>query len=279
MRIGIRAHDVKADNFEGLVSEIAAEGFHCCQLAVPKAVHDFPTGIETYTPGLASWMKEIFAENHVDVAVLGCYYNLATPDEEEYRRTLNVYKRHIAFASWIGAGMVGTETGNVNRAYVPDAYSRTDEALDFFIDRLRPVVETAEKYGVTVAIEPVCRHIVWSAGRARKVLDTIASPNLQLIFDPVNLLDRTNVGEYQKIIGNFIDLCGPDIVAVHAKDFRMEDGELRECACGQGQMDYSVLLPFLAKHKPHIQVLLENTTSQTAVTARKYLEKQYSAFA
>ena len=83
MRIGIRAHDVKADNFEGLVSEIAAEGFHCCQLAVPKAVHDFPTGIETYTPGLASWMQEIFAENHVDVAVLGCYYNIARPEEGE----------------------------------------------------------------------------------------------------------------------------------------------------------------------------------------------------
>ena len=38
MRIGIRAHDVKADTFEGLVYEIQNEGLHCCQFAVPKAV-------------------------------------------------------------------------------------------------------------------------------------------------------------------------------------------------------------------------------------------------
>ncbi|MGI6107649.1 MAG: sugar phosphate isomerase/epimerase family protein [Lachnospiraceae bacterium] len=275
MRIGIRAHDVKADNFEGMVREIAAEGFTCCQLAVPKAVHEIPTGIVTYTPGLASWMKGIFAQNHVDVAVLGCYYNLAVPDEKEYQKTLEVYRRHIAFASWLGAGMVGTETGDYNAEYVPDEFSRSDEALAIFIDRLRPVVETAEKFGVVVAIEPVCRHIVWNAQRARKVLDTIHSPNLQLIFDPVNLLDSSNVREYQKVIGSFLDLCGMDIIAIHAKDFRMENGILKECACGEGVMDYSVLLPFLAKYKPYIQVLLENTAPGTAVPAREYLEEQY----
>ena len=61
LRIGIRAHDVKADTFEGLVAEIAAEGMHCCQLAVPKAVKEFPTAKEVMTPGLAFYMKEVFA--------------------------------------------------------------------------------------------------------------------------------------------------------------------------------------------------------------------------
>ena len=51
MRIGIRAHDVKADTFEELVKEIRNQGMHCCQLAVPKAVHEFPTQKEVLTPG------------------------------------------------------------------------------------------------------------------------------------------------------------------------------------------------------------------------------------
>ena len=88
MRIGIRAHDVKADTFEGLVKEIHNEGMHCCQLAVPKAVHEFPTKKEVLTPGMALYMKEVFAENKVDVAVLGCYQNLATPDEAALNRHL-----------------------------------------------------------------------------------------------------------------------------------------------------------------------------------------------
>lgn len=61
-------------------------------------------------------------------------------------------------------------------------------------------MEYAEKLGVIVAIEPVCRHIVNNAKRARKVLDAIDSPNLQIIFDPVNLLDESN---YQEYPGNF----------------------------------------------------------------------------
>ena len=93
MRIGIRAHDVKADTFEGLVKEIHNEGMHCCQLAVPKAVHEFPTKKEVLTPGMALYMKEVFAENRVDVAVLGCYQNLATPDEAALKDTISSFKK------------------------------------------------------------------------------------------------------------------------------------------------------------------------------------------
>ena len=46
--------------------------------------------------------------------------------------------------------------------------------------------------GVIMAIEPVYKHIVCNPIRARKVLVTIASPNLQIFFDPVNLLDISN---------------------------------------------------------------------------------------
>lgn len=178
MRIGIRAHDVKADTFEGLVKEIHNEGMHCCQLAVPKAVHEFPTKKEVLTPGMALYMKEVFAENKVDVAVLGCYQNLATPDEAALKDTIDTYKRHIVFASLLGAGVVGTETGACNTEYRTEPFSFTEEALEIFIKNLRPVVEYAEKLGVIVAIEPVCRHIVNNAKRARKVLDAIDSPNL-----------------------------------------------------------------------------------------------------
>lgn len=48
--------------------------------------------------------------------------------------------------------------------------------LRFLLRICSPVVEYAEKLGVIVAIEPVCRHIVNNAKRARKVLDAIDSP-------------------------------------------------------------------------------------------------------
>lgn len=276
MRIGIRAHDVKADTFEGLVQAIHEQGMHCCQLAVPKAVKEFPTQKEVLTPGLALYMKEVFAANKVDVAVLGCYYNLATPDEEELADTIDTYRRHILFASLLGAGVVGTETGNCNREYRFEPYSHTEEALQIFIQNLRPVVSYAEKLGVIIGIEPVCRHIVCNAKRARAVLDAIQSPNLQIIFDPVNLLNESNYQQHEEIIKEFTDVLGPDIATIHAKDFKIVDGKLMSCPCGFGQMKYEYLMSYLKNHKPHIHVLMEDTTPDTAVQARRFLEEAYS---
>ena len=277
LRIGIRAHDVKADTFEGLVKEIASEGMHCCQLAVPKAVKEFPVAKEVLTPGLAQYMRSVFADNHVDVAVLGCYYNLAHPDAAALRDIQDTYRRHIVFASILQAGLVGTETGNCNAEYKPDAFSRTEEALDIFIRNLRPVVDYAERLGVLIGIEPVCRHIVFDAKRARKVLDAVDSPNLQIIFDPVNLLNMDNHEDYQEIIREFTDILGPDIAAVHVKDYNVENGKLVTCPCGMGQMDYSFLLGWLKQHKPYIHVLLEDTKPENALRARKYMEDLYES--
>ena len=285
MRIGIRAHDVKADTFEGLVKEIHNEGMHCCQLAVPKAVHEFPTKKEVLTPGMALYMKEVFAENKVDVAVLGCYQNLATPDEAALKDTIDTYKRHIVFASLLGAGVVGTETGACNTEYRTEPFSFTEEALEIFIKNLRPVVEYAEKLGVIVAIEPVCRHIVNNAKRARKVLDAIDSPNLQIIFDPVNLLCVDNLAQQDEIIEKAFDLLLKDIAVVHCKDYIVEGSELKSVAAGTGKgnpvtgggLNYPLLLKKIKEHKPYVHCTLENTVPENAVATREFMERTYAS--
>lgn len=85
-----------------------------------------------------------------------------------------------------------------------DPAARSREALNFFIKNLSYVVEYAEKMGVVVAIEPVCQHIVYSPERARQVLRAIASPNLQIILDPVNLLDGSNAANQKDVVKNAI---------------------------------------------------------------------------
>ncbi|MFR4339064.1 MAG: TIM barrel protein [Lachnospira pectinoschiza] len=62
------------------------------------------------------------------------------------------------------------------------------------------MVKYAEQFGVIVAIEPVWKHIVYTVERARKVLDAIDSPNLQIIFDPVNLLCVDNLAQQDEIM-------------------------------------------------------------------------------
>ena len=174
----------------------------------------------------------------------------------------------------MNAGCVGTETGNPNAGYTYDPmHSHTPEALEMFIRRVAPVVECAENFGVTLAIEPVYTHIVHNGKAARKVLDAIQSDNLKIILDPVNLLHTDNVDRRDAVIREAIDLLGEDVVIIHMKDYQRAENGLKSMACGLGEMDYTDILRFAKYQKPFIQMTLEDTKPDNAEAARLYLEQ------
>lgn len=104
------------------------------------------------------------------------------------------------------------------------------------------------------------------------MLDEIASPNLQIIFDPVNLLDISNYQNREDIIGEALTILRDDIAVVHIKDFVVEDKKLISVAAGTGEMDYGDIIRFIKKEKPYIHVTLENTNPQNAEAARNYIQ-------
>ena len=95
MRIGIRAHDVKYAPLDELIPNIHNQGFHCMHIALSKSIKEFKPEISTMTPGLAMYIKELCAENKVDVAVLGCYLNLCNPNPEQHKKIVEKYKAHF----------------------------------------------------------------------------------------------------------------------------------------------------------------------------------------
>lgn len=275
MQLGIRLHDTTKRPFEERIAEVHQLGFACGHLALSKVIDEFPTTDEALTPGLAMYVKNVFAKNQVDIAVLGCYLNLADPNKEHLAETVHRYMAHIRFASWLGCGVVGTETGAPNETYTFTPECHTEEALQLFTENLRPVVKYAENMGVVVAIEPVYRHIVCNPKRARRVLDAIDSPNLQIIFDPVNLLDMANYTEREAIIEEAIELLGPDIAMVHLKDFIIRDGQMVSLGCGQGEMDYTSILKFMKERKPFIHATLEDTKPENNQRAKSFILRMY----
>lgn len=275
MQLGIRLHDTKKLCFEERIADVNQLGFKCGHLALAKVIDEFPTTDEALTPGLAMYLKNVFAKNNVDIAVLGCYLNLANPNPEKLAQITHRYMAHIRFASWLGCGVVGTETGAPNETYthVPECHG--EEALQTFITNLRPVVKYAEQMGVVMAIEPVWKHIVCNPKRARRVLDEINSPNLQIILDPVNLLDISNYQEQVAIVDEAIELLGPDVAMVHLKDFVVEDGKLVSVGAGLGQMDYTSVIKFMKTRKPFIHATLENTTPENNIQVKEFIQKLY----
>lgn len=273
MQLGIRLHDVKRATIEERVAIAKEQGFACAHVALSKLISEYPTDDAALTPGFACYLKRVFQKNDMDMAVLGCYLNLANPNPESLRRIQNRYLTHLRFASLCGVGVVGTETGAVNEAYKFEEANHSEEALQVFIGNLRPVVECAEKMGVILAIEPVFKHIVCNPVRARRVLDTIASPNLQIIFDPVNLLDLSNYQDREAIFEEAMDLLGPDIAMIHIKDFVIRDGKMDSVAAGTGEMNYDRIMKFIKERKPYVHVTLENTMPENAVRSRKFIQE------
>ncbi len=272
MQLGIRLHDAKTLPLEERLQVVKEQGFLCGHLALGKVIKEYSVKDEALTPGLAMYLKRLFEKNEIDIAVLGCYLNLANPNEEKLKQITERYKAHIRFASLLGCGVVGTETGAPNEAYRHEPACRSEEALETFIKNLRPVVEYAEKMGVIMAIEPVWKHIVYDADRAKKVLDAINSPNLQIILDPVNLLGIENYQNQVEIVEHAIDVLGADVAVVHIKDYVVKDNELVSVAAGTGEMNYDALIRFIKERKPYIHATLENTNPDNAVQAREYIQ-------
>ena len=283
MQLGIRLHDIHAElgpefrTMEKRAQTAREEGFTCVHLAYSKVVKGYTFDDCALTEGLAKYTKRVFDSQGLDVAVLGCYLNLAHPDPEKLAEIQSRYYGHLRVASLLGASVVGTETGAPNAQYKMDANTHSEEALDTFIRGLEPVVERAEKYGVTMAIEPVWKHIVYSPDRAVKVLEAIGSPNLRIIFDPVNLLYPGNLDSREQVIGEAIEKLGDRIAVVHLKDCVPDGDDLKSIAAGTGVMDYREILRFMKDRKPYIQATMENTTDENAVSARTHIQEIYDS--
>ena len=283
MQLGIRLHDVNAalpeeeQTLEARARKAREEGFCCVHLALSKCIKGVTFDDAALTEGVAAHVRRVFQKEELDVAVLGCYLNLAHPDPAKVAEFQSRYYGSLRVAALAGIGMVGTETGAPNAAYKLDENTHTREALRTFMWNLEPVLERAEKYGVMMAIEPVRNHIVYNADRALEVIRGMESPNLRIIFDPVNLLAEDNVDRRDTVLAAAMDKLCDHIAMVHLKDYVRTENGLVSVAAGTGEMDYTEIMRFLKARKPYIQATLENTSNDNAVQARELLERVYAS--
>lgn len=133
IQFGLRLHDAEKLPMEQLLPLVKEKGFTCAHLALSKAMKEYPCGPSALTPGYALYLRHLFEKNGIDVAVLGNYLNLAHPNPDAVKDMQEKYYAHIRFASLLGCGMVGTETGAPNPEYKFCPECRSDKALITFI--------------------------------------------------------------------------------------------------------------------------------------------------
>ena len=274
MNIGIRLHDTRPGTLRERLSYAAAQGFSCVQLAMGKAVPGFrmEEAPELLTEELAAEVRDELDQARMECAVLGCYLKPACEKEEDAARIREIYRAHLRFAAWIGARCVGTETPP---AAGPEGEAcRTEEHYRLFLDRVGPIVRTAEELGVTLAVEPVCTHIVYDACRAERMLEDLKSGRVRIILDAVNLIDSEHTDRADGIVRDAVSRLGDRVCVLHMKDFTEQPEAARPnpAACGLGKMKYGALLALARERK--LPMTLENTTPDNAELTRIWLESQ-----
>lgn len=259
MNIGIRAHDIENLPLEELVQVIAGKGLTSVQLALSKSLEAVNTELGSLSPGLARYVASAFSKHNVQIAVLGCYFNMIHPDLVERKKGLERFKEHIRYARDFGCNIVATETGNVNAEIFYTEENFKEEPFLEVVESVRELVKEAEKFGVIVGVEAGVNHPVYSSKVMKRLLDSIDSNNLQVILDPVNLLTIDTYQNQEEIFQEAMDLFGDRVVILHAKDFVIEDNQLVPTAVGKGLLNFDYILNVLKKKKPYMNILLEET--------------------
>lgn len=259
-KIGVRGHDYGRGTPQEMARRIADAGFCTTQLAISKAIEGMENDVGRLTPGLANRIGSSFAEAGVEIAVLGCYIEPVHPDPEVRKVHLRRFKEHLLYARAMGGLVVGTETTRYR-----GEESGREAAFQILLKSVYELVNEAEKCGAVVGVEPVAAHTLNSPELTARLLETIDSQHLQIIFDPVNLIRPETARDHDALLDRCFACFGERIVALHCKDIVLdEQGNLQETLLGRGYVNYPKLMGYLCEHRPGLSMLREGADPATA---------------
>ena len=273
----MRGHDLGGkQKFDEFLAKVKEHNIDQVQLAFQKSITDIDFTTGNYNPGLGYYIGRKLKENNIHVAVLGCYINPTNPIEEKRQAAVKKFIEHLKYAKAIGADMVGTETGRLDENFriVPETY--TEGCYQLLLKSMREIVSAAEKLGVIVGVEGVATHTLYSPEMMLRFLRDIDSPNVEVILDPVNLLDRNNYKEQEDVIDRVFKYYGDRISVMHIKDFKLDEkGDVAFEQVGEGLFNYAPLFKHLKEKKPYITMLIENSNESRYHSDCAYLQKIY----
>ncbi len=246
IHIGVRAHDYGAQPFEELAA--ALSGVCAIQLALTKAITPPIVTPASLSAEERRSIRDALVARGVNVAILGCYINPVHPDRAEREAALLRFEEHIQGADDFSCPIVGTETGSIapDCSFHPDtAQESTFQTLVASIRRLAKAAERTEH--TVVGVEAVAEvHTVGSAALMARLLVEVDSPALGVIFDPTNLVPSTGLRSQEAFLDECFSAFGDRIVAIHAKDYRIQEGccgprKSPPLPAGTGELDWEAI--------------------------------------
>jgi sugar phosphate isomerase/epimerase len=244
--LGLLSPEFPSTSLSSNLDAIAATGAVSVQFDLASAIgQSFPTEL---SPDIIEAIKEGFSQRQLTLAALSGTYNMIDPDPQARQVGAEGLNRVIALAPRLGTALVTLCTGSRDSGNMwqrhPD--NDTPEAWADLLVQMEKALQVAEKYGVTLGVEPEIGNTINSVTKARLLLDEVRSPRLKIVMDGANIFQPGQLPNMRKVLDEAFELLGSDIVLAHAKDLD-KDGEAGHVAAGRGRLDYRYYMELLRR--------------------------------
>jgi sugar phosphate isomerase/epimerase len=207
-------------------------------------------------------MKDILEQHHVRASGLSAHCPLMRPEI-----SVPYLEKAIRFAAVIGAPIVNTDEG------IRPPWLSLDDAWTVMKYTLTKVLRTAERYDVSIGIEPHQSISKTTAGLLR-IARLADSPLLCINYDTGNAF----LGGEDPYAG--LQAAADRVAHVHAKDISVQHAEKEKgkvtgtpvgCACGDGVIDWARVVRILRDVDYQGVLSVECGTPEQAARSLKHL--------
>jgi sugar phosphate isomerase/epimerase len=263
-RLGIFARTFRRETPQEVAAAVAQAGY-------PLAHWNFAAiGRSTLggdvDPAQVAAVRRAFDGAGVAIPSVSATFNLIHPDTGLRAAQTAQAVRLIGLVPELGAEVVTLCSGTRDpddmwRAHpgslAGDAWSDLRRTLD-------GLLEAASDAGVRLGVEPEPGNVVRDARAAARLLDELGhDAPIGIVLDPANLLSPETVPGQTEILAEAVDLLGPRVVGVQAKDVATSGSP----AAGAGLMDYPALFRQLARLAP-VPVIVQDAHERDAARVR-----------
>jgi sugar phosphate isomerase/epimerase len=265
LQLGLWLELRPADDLPRLTDRVAGLGF--------GALHaHFPAGCDA---SFARRVRRACAGSGLALVAVSGYANPLQPDAAPMGCSIPQLTALIellpllncrTLVSW--SGTYATGLGDAHPA------NATPAALDALRHHVVAVLPRLAALESVLALEPFFTHVLNTPEKAAAFCAEQASPALQLVLDPPNLLPPASWSNQSERIPALVKLLAPHTALVHLKDMRLRNGTLDMPGPGQGILDYTAFARALAHAELSVPRIVEHVTLDQAAAARRFVLPQ-----
>lgn len=220
-------------------------------------------------------------ENDIVIAEVGIWNNMLDKDSEQRKKNIDYNIRQLILADEIGAVCAVNIAGTpyAERWDGPHKLNFSEEIFELTVNTVKEILTQANPQKTHFSIESMPWMIPSGPDEYLRLLNAVDHKKFTAHLDIVNMI--TSPKRYffnDEFLRECFETLKGRICSCHLKDIKLLDGftfQLKECACGEGELDIELFAKLCDEQNPDMPLLIEHlTTDEEYKESLLYVQKR-----